>query len=80
MARSLTDNTQVTALVDELVAEEEPLVVAPKKKRRRPVDILPAFGVFIIFIGLWYAYHYSLPSYKQWVVPLPHEVAPGALR
>jgi NitT/TauT family transport system permease protein len=74
MARSLTDGAAVSTLADDLVAEEQPLVLVPKKKRRRAADILPAFGVFIIFIGLWYAYHYSLPSYKQWVVPLPHDV------
>jgi len=74
MARSLTDSADVTTLADEFVAEEEPLVPAPKKNGRRAVDILPAFGVFIIFLGLWYGYHYSLASYKQWVVPLPHDV------
>ena len=74
MARSLTDSGAVNSVADDLVAEEEPLVVVPKKKRRRTADLLPAVGVFIIFIGLWYAYHYSLPSYKQWVVPLPHDV------
>ncbi|HKA03488.1 MAG TPA: hypothetical protein VKD67_04135, partial [Acidimicrobiales bacterium] len=61
-------------IADGLPPDEEALVPAPTKKRRRAVDILPAFGVFILFLGLWYAYHYSLPSYKQWVVPLPHDV------
>jgi NitT/TauT family transport system permease protein len=37
-------------------------------------DLLPAVGVFIIFLGLWYGYHYYLPSYKQWIIPLPHDV------
>jgi NitT/TauT family transport system permease protein len=70
----LAESEQWDTVVDGLPVDEEPLVAIPEKKRRRAVDILPAFGVFIIFLGLWYAYHYSLPSYKQWVVPLPHDV------
>jgi NitT/TauT family transport system permease protein len=45
-----------------------------RRSRRRARDVMPVVGVFLIFIGLWYGYHYSLPSYKQWVVPLPHDV------
>jgi NitT/TauT family transport system permease protein len=67
-----TENWETIA--DGLPPDEEALVPVRGKKRRRAVDILPAFGVFIVFLGLWYAYHYSLPSYKQWVVPLPHDV------
>ncbi len=54
--------------------QEEVLPPIPPKKKRRLGDILPAFGVFIVFLAIWYGYHYSLPSYKQWVVPLPHDV------
>jgi NitT/TauT family transport system permease protein len=65
------------ARIEELAradVEEELVPVVPRKKRRRMKDLLPAVGVFIIFLGLWYGYHYYLPSYKQWIIPLPHDV------
>ncbi len=70
----LAETDRWETIAEGLPAVEEALVPVPEKKRRRAVDILPAFGVFIVFLGLWYGYHYSLPSYKQWVVPLPHDV------
>ena len=57
-----------------MLIEAEALPPPPEPKRRRMRDILPAFVVFALFLGLWYGYHYSLPSYKQWIIPLPHEV------
>ena len=34
--------------------------------------LLPGFIVFLVFLGLWYVYHYYLPSYKR----LHHPAAP----
>ena len=54
---------------------EEATVPPPRAKRKhRAGDYFPAFIVFLVFLGLWYAYHYYLPSYKRFVVPLPHDV------
>ena len=63
---------EATAHADVL---EEATVPAPRAKRRhRAGDYFPTFIVFLVFLGLWYAYHYYLPSYKRFIIPLPHDV------
>jgi NitT/TauT family transport system permease protein len=64
----------ITPITEGLETDEDVLAPQPQKRKRKLGDILPAFIVFLLFLGLWYGYHYSLPSYKQWVVPLPHDV------
>lgn len=61
------------ALAEADVVDEVPLPPPPKRKRKVG-DFLPVFLVFLVFLGLWYGYHYYLPSYKQFIIPLPHDV------